>query len=111
MSSFLGIGGGPINLVALFFFFSMTPKIAAYCSVFIIMLSQTFSIGTTIITQGVTDIPVEMLVCMVVGGVAGGFIGTALSGKMNDDQIKTLFTWSLLGILLIAAYNVVSALV
>lgn len=29
ISSFLGIGGGPINLVVLFFFFSMPTKIAA----------------------------------------------------------------------------------
>ena len=36
MSSFLGIGGGPINFVVLFFFFSMSTKIAAENSLYII---------------------------------------------------------------------------
>ena len=35
-SSFLGIGGGPINLVVLFFFFSMSTKEAAQSSLYII---------------------------------------------------------------------------
>lgn len=40
MSSFLGIGGGPINLVVLYFFFSMTTKVAAQNSLYIILFSQ-----------------------------------------------------------------------
>ena len=37
MSSFLGIGGGPINLVVLFYFFSMETKTAAQNSLYIIL--------------------------------------------------------------------------
>ena len=44
MSSFLGIGGGPINLVVLFFFFSMSTKIAAENSLYIIFFSQIASL-------------------------------------------------------------------
>ena len=43
MSSFLGIGGGPINLVVLYFFFSMTTKTAAQNSLYIILFSQATS--------------------------------------------------------------------
>ena len=39
-SSFLGIGGGPINLVVLFYFFSMDTKTAAQNSLYIILFSQ-----------------------------------------------------------------------
>ena len=110
IASFMGIGGGPINLVVLFFFFSMTPKIAAYCSIFIILLSQTFSIATALITNSVTDVPIPMLVFMVIGGVAGGMIGANLSRKMDDKQINTLFTWSLVAIIILSGYNVVVAI-
>ena len=109
MSSFLGIGGGPINLVALFFFFSMAPKMAAYGSIFIILLSQSFSIVTTLVTNSVADIPMVMLVVMVIGGVAGGLIGAKLSLRLADKQISTIFTWTLVGIILLSAYNVVIA--
>ena len=40
MSSFLGIGGGPINLVVLYFFFSMETKVAAQNSLYIILIFQ-----------------------------------------------------------------------
>ena len=38
MSSFLGIGGGPINLVVLGYFFSMQTKTAAQNSLYIILV-------------------------------------------------------------------------
>ena len=40
ISSFLGIGGGPVNLIVLFFFFSMNIKTAAENSIYIILFSQ-----------------------------------------------------------------------
>ena len=49
MSSFLGIGGGPINLVVLFYFFSMETKTAAQNSLYIILFSQITSLLTTLI--------------------------------------------------------------
>lgn len=51
-SSFLGIGGGPINLVALGFFFSMETKTAAANSLYIILFSQAASLLMTIRTFG-----------------------------------------------------------
>ena len=48
-SSFLGIGGGPINLVVLFIFFSMDTKTAAENSLYIILFSQAASTLKTIL--------------------------------------------------------------
>lgn len=50
MSSFLGIGGGPINLVVLFYFFSMDTKAAAQNSLYIILFSQITSFLQTVLT-------------------------------------------------------------
>ena len=44
LSSFLGIGGGPMNLAALFYFFSMDTKTAAENSLYIIFISQSASL-------------------------------------------------------------------
>ena len=56
MSSFLGIGGGPINLVVLAYFFSMSTKEAALSSLYIIMFSQITSLIQTIVTGTVPDV-------------------------------------------------------
>jgi len=55
LSSFLGIGGGPVNLVLLYFFFSMDTKTAAENSLYIILFSQIASLITTLVTRSVPD--------------------------------------------------------
>ena len=51
ISSFLGIGGGPINLMVLSFFFSMNTKVAAQNSLYIILFSQIANLLTTLLTS------------------------------------------------------------
>ena len=71
MSSFLGIGGGPINLVVLFYFFSMETKTAAQNSLYIILFSQITSLLTTLITHSVPEFTLPALVLMIAGGIGG----------------------------------------
>ena len=88
MSSFLGIGGGPINLVVLYYFFSMSTKTAAQNSLYIILVSQITSIATTLFTKTVPEFEWLWLVLMVAGGIrefkklmdASEVGGTALLG-------------------------------
>ena len=49
-SSFLGIGGGPMNLAVLYYFFSMSTKQAAVNSILIILLSQIASLIMSFVT-------------------------------------------------------------
>ncbi len=108
-SAFLGIGGGPINLVALYFFFSMTPKIAAYCSIFIIMLSQGCSLLTTLVGE-IPEFDLFMMIFMVIGGVSGALIGKYLDKFIDDDKTKVVFQWTMIGIVFLSAYNIVNAI-
>ena len=66
MSSFLGIGGGPINLVVLGFCFGMDTKTAAANSLYIILFSQAASLIATVIS-GVPEIPVSSMVTSSLG--------------------------------------------
>lgn len=81
MSSFLGIGGGPINLVVLYFFFSMDTKTAAANSLYIILFSQITSLLSTIITRTVPDFTFSALILMVVGGITGGIVSRLFNKK------------------------------
>ena len=65
LSSFLGIGGGPFNLVFLSFFFSMDTKTAAQNSLLIIMFSQISAFLQTIATGSVPEFSWGLLICMV----------------------------------------------
>lgn len=105
MSSFLGIGGGPINLAVLYFFFSMDTKTAALNSLYIILFSQIASFCTTVFQGKVPDFDILALVVMAAGGILGGFIGRAFSKKMSAGQVDILFCWMLVVIIAISCYN------
>ena len=91
MSSFLGIGGGPINLVALYFFFSMDTKAAAANSLYIIFFSQLCSLLTTLITASVPEFRWPVLALMAAGGLGGGILGRKLNRRMDGRAVERLF--------------------
>lgn len=105
VSSFLGIGGGPINLVVLYYFFSMNTKTAALHSLYVILFSQTASFLTTLAGGKVPEFDPWVLVVMVVGGVLGGFAGRWFSKKMSGAQVDRLFRGMLVLITAISCYN------
>lgn len=84
ISSFLGIGGGPINMAVLFFFFAGTPKVAAKQSIFLIMLSQSASFITVLITGLPQQVNWVALGLMIIGGCGGAIYGSKLSQKFSD---------------------------
>ena len=105
MSSFLGIGGGPINLVVLYFFFSMETKVAAQNSLYIILISQITSLLTSVITSSVPQFHVSWLVVMVLGGIVGGMAGRKVNKKLNTAMVDKLFNGLILVIVGISCYN------
>lgn len=106
-SSFLGIGGGPINLVVLFFFFSMETKTAAQNSLYIILFSQIASLLNTLITRTVPEFAFGLLILMVAGGILGGAAGRIVNRKMDSAMVNKLFIGLMVIIMLICVYNIV----
>ena len=106
MSSFLGIGGGPINLVVLGYCFSMDTKVAAQNSLYIILFSQIANLLTTLITRSVPAFDILTLVLMVCGGIGGGMIGRKLNKKLDNKAVDKLFIALMAVIIGISLWNV-----
>lgn len=106
LSSFLGIGGGPVNLVVLFFFFSMSTKEAAESSLYIIFFSQTASLLSSLATGSIPEFPVKLLVLMVCGGILGGVCGRAANKRMEERIVDRLFIGQMVLMILINIYNI-----
>ncbi len=105
MSSFLGIGGGPINIVVLHFFFAMDSKTAAANSLYVIAFSQLTSLLFTLITGTVPDFKLPALVFMVLGGLLGGMLGRRVNKKMDNRAVDKLFIGMMAAIIFISSYN------
>lgn len=106
MSSFLGIGGGPINLVVLGYCFSMDTKVAAQNSIYIILFSQIANLLTTLLTHSVPGFDILTLVLMVCGGIGGGMIGRILNKKLDNKAVDKLFIALMAVIIGISLWNV-----
>ena len=104
MSSFLGIGGGPINLVVLGYLFSMDSKTAAANSLYIILFSQLASFVSTLIT-GLPAFDPLVLAMMVAGGIGGGIVGRTLNKRMDNRAVDTLFICLMSLIIAICVFN------
>ena len=110
ISSFLGIGGGPINLMVLSFFFSMDTKVAAQNSLYIILFSQITNLLTTLVTGSVPAFEWSALGLMVAGGIGGGIVGRMLYKKMDLKAVNVLYI-CLMGIIVsISIYNCIKYL-
>ena len=109
LSSFLGIGGGPMNLAVLYYFFSMETKQAAINSILVILLSQLASLGMTLVSGTVPSFDWGVLVAMASAGILGGFLSAKLQKKLSSEKVDVLFTILLVVILLICIYNAVKA--
>ena len=105
MSSFLGIGCGPINLVVLYYFFSMDTKTAAANSLYIILFSQLCGLLTTLITASVPDFRWPVLMLMAAGGLAGGILGRKLNRHMDGKAVENLFVLLMMVIICISIFN------
>lgn len=110
MSSFLGIGGGPINLVVLYYFFSMDTKTAAANSLYIILFSQAASLISTLVTGSVPEFQVLTLGLMVCGGIGGGIAGRWINKKIDSRAVDKLFVGLMCLIVVISIYNTVNCL-
>lgn len=105
-SSFLGIGGGPINLVVLFYFFTMSTKRAAQSSLYIILFSQAAS-TIAAVAGGVSNLDVALLAGMAVCGILGGIAGRAVNRHIDDAAVDKLFCCLMVAIIFISGFNVV----
>ena len=105
ISSFLGIGGGPINLVVLYFFFSMDTKTAAANSLYIIFFSQLCSLLATILTGAVPEFRWPVLALMAAGGLCGGVLGRKLNRRMKGEAVERLFIGLMAVIIGISLFN------
>lgn len=102
ISAFLGIGGGPLNMIVLYVLFGLNTKDAAASSVFIIMFAQAMKIFFVD-----TSFELGFLYYMIPGGVVGGFIGAYYNKKISEKVVSYIFNSMIVTMILVNIYNLV----
>lgn len=107
LASFLGIGGGPINVAVLTLFFSLNVKESAVYSVAIIFFSQLSKLITIFSSTGIEPYSHQWktLLFILPAAILGGIIGSKFNRKFDDKVIRKVFTAVMLLIVILSVYN------
>ena len=104
---FLGIGGGPINVALIIYLFSFDTKTATVCSLVTILFAQISKLTTVALTTGFGVFDLSIAPVMIVGAIAGGFIGASLNKKCSEAAVEKAFNAVQLLVLAISIFNIV----
>lgn len=112
-ASFLGIGGGPINVAVLTLFFSMNVKESAVYSVAIIFFSQLSKLITIFATSGIEPYAHQWktLVFILPAAILGGILGSSFNRRFDDKLIRKIFVAVMLLLIALNIYNGISVLI
>lgn len=107
IASFLGIGGGPINVAVLTLFFSMNVKESAIYSVAIIFFSQLSKLIAIFASDGIGVYlhQWKTLLFILPAAILGGIIGAKFNRRFDDKIIRKVFTAVMVLIVLLNVYN------
>ena len=109
LGTFLGIGGGPINVTVLVLILGIGLREAAKLSVFVILFAQAFGLITKAFNgQYAVVQDYSMLLIMIPAAIIGGLIGSILNIKLKEKHIHILFNSAVMIVILICIYNVYS---
>ena len=108
LSSFLGIGGGPINLLVIYVVLGLDAKQAAVYSVFVILCSQLSMAGVTAAAGGYAGLDLRPLLVMIPAAVAGGLIGPVFHKKWELRRFERYYSWLLWALIALNAYNIIA---
>lgn len=111
IASFLGIGGGPINVMVLVLLMNMDIKKSATTSILIILLSQFTKLLLIFIESGFRGQDLSMLYVMIPGGILGGFIGSHFNHKLTHETIHRIFNVAIIALVILNIYNVINSLI
>lgn len=110
ISSFLGIGGGPINVALFIYVFSFEIKTAAFASLTTIFFAQIAKLASVLFTTGFAPYDLSMAPYMIVCGIAGGFLGTHLKLHASTKAVNILFNIVEAFIIALCVANIVRSL-
>ena len=105
LSTLLGIGGGPINVAALMFGFSMPLKQATVYSIVTIFFSQFSKLTTVALNEGFFAYDLTFLWAIIPAAVLGGFLGSKLNQQLSNDKVTLYYRLVTTGVIILNIIN------
>lgn len=109
VASFLGVGGGPINVAFITFFFSMDLKATAVYSIAVILFSQGTKLFSIYHATAFLPFDLRYLWFIVPTAILGGVLGAKFNRFFTETKIKRIFISTAYFLLFINFFNAYQA--
>lgn len=107
LSVFIGIGGGPLNIIILLGFMSMTAKEATAYSIGMIFFAQFPKIISILMFNQTSTVEPIIIPIIVVTATLGGYIGTKINHYFSERQVTTMYTLLMTSLLITCVVNII----
>ncbi len=111
VSSFLGIGGGPMNVALIIYVFGCRIKTAVLCSIISILFSQSAKLISIFISTGFECYDLSVLPVMAIGAILGGFLGRKFGAKLSNKSVEKAFDLVQLIVLILCIVNIIRKII
>lgn len=105
LSSFLGIGGGPINVSFFMILFALSIKKATIYSIVTIFFSQFSKIFSLLFITNFHQYDVRILLTVIIAATLGGIFGARFSKILSEGKIVKVFQIVIVAVLFLNIYN------
>ena len=109
LASFLGIGGGPINVAIIIYLFGLNTKAATLCSLVTIFFSQAANLFSAFVFHSHSSYDFSLVLPLIIGAIMGGFLGAICNKKMRTETVERTFKIISLIVLGVCVLNMINA--
>ncbi len=106
ISTFLGIGGGPINVPVFIGLLGVSIIDATYLSILVIFFSQFSNILVYINDGTLINVVLLPLFVMIPAAILGGVVGGKLSQSLEETKIENLFNITIISLIILNLFNI-----
>lgn len=105
IASFLGIGGGPLNIALILLVYDIKIKEATVYSILTIVFSQASKLFTQLLSSQVATFDLSPIIFIIVSALVAGYIGAQLNSKMSNNNVQKVYKACILIITGMNLYN------
>lgn len=106
LSVFLGIGGGPINIIVLMGLLSLTTKESTVYSIAMIFFSQIPKIIKLVLMNQSLSYDPWLLAMIAITAIIGGMVGTQINHRLSEKQVANTYFLMMICLLIICMFNI-----
>jgi len=110
ISVFLGIGGGPLNIIFLSLLFSLNMKESVIYSITTVFFAQLSKLTQVYIINQFSIYDPQLILWICMFAILGGYIGTKINLKISGLKVERIYLYAMISLVFLTSVNILRAI-